>query len=54
MDVASDADYILGHDDVERRRLQAQGDFIERYVVLSLPACDQGCGSSMSVPASAT
>ena len=29
MDVASDADYILGHDDVERRRLNTQALFME-------------------------
>ena len=29
MDVAGDADYILGHDDVERRRLNTQALFME-------------------------
>ena len=29
MDLANDADYILGHDDVERRRLNTQASFME-------------------------
>jgi SAM-dependent methyltransferase len=36
MTAAADADYILGHDDVERRRLQAQADFIDPLTRRSL------------------